>query len=41
LALLRALVGYEAEQRFFEIGSPLGLVETRALLAGAPIIRHR
>ena len=28
------LAGYEVDQRFYEIGSPEGLAETRALLAG-------
>jgi len=34
LAARHALAGYEADQRFFEIGSPAGLAETRAFLAG-------
>jgi NDP-sugar pyrophosphorylase family protein len=34
LAGRHALAGYEADRRFFEIGSPAGLAETRAFLAG-------
>jgi MurNAc alpha-1-phosphate uridylyltransferase len=33
------LAGYEITQRFYEIGSPEGLAETRALLASAGKVR--
>ena len=31
------MVGYEVTQRFYEIGSPAGLAETRAHIAGQPL----
>lgn len=34
LAKAHNLAGYEAEKRFFEIGSPEGLVETERYLKG-------